>query len=95
MDTTEATPTEGEAPPTPKAVIIEAGGNPEEGSEKMDTSDLTKLASESDKKPEGQKEAEKPEGRKEAEKKAEPEPEFEMLCNPARVLPQQVQWAAG
>ncbi len=90
MDTAEATPTECEAPPTSKAAKIEGGDSSahvEGGSERMEITEPTKSP--------GREGGKKAEGKKEAEKKVEPEPEFEMLSNPARVLPAQVPGVSG
>ena len=90
----EATPTQEEVPPTPQAAVAEGGKSSEVANEeKMDTAEVVKPASKGGKpasdavKPASEG-SEKAEGGK--EKKMEPEPDFEMLSNPARVLPQQV-----
>ena len=63
-----------------------------DGDNKMDTSDVKKDDKDDDDLDKGTA-VTKPETKKDGDKKAaEPEPDFLMLSNPARVLPAQVSW---
>ena len=71
-----------------KTTVVNKGEGEEEGMEVE--GEKEKDVSEAEKKVEGGGEGGGGGGREKEEKK-EPEPEFEMLSNPARVLPQQVR----